>query len=75
MELQPVDKILRQLKNVRRSGDCYTARCPAHADSRNSLSVAEGDDNRVLMFCHAGCSTDDVVQALGLTMRDLFPYA
>jgi hypothetical protein len=46
--------------------------CPAHDDDRPSLSIAEGDDGRALLICYAGCPTTDVVEALGLTMADLF---
>jgi 5S rRNA maturation endonuclease (ribonuclease M5) len=46
--------------------------CPAHDDHRPSLSVAEGDDGRVLLKCHAGCVPEDIVAALGLSMSDLF---
>jgi putative DNA primase/helicase len=57
---------------VRRSGGGWVARCPAHEDRSPSLSVKEGVDGRVLVYCHAGSRTDDVVAAIGLTMRDLF---
>jgi hypothetical protein len=50
-----------------------TDKCPAHDDNRGSLSHEEGEDGRVLVICHAGCSVNAVVTALGLTMRDLFP--
>jgi hypothetical protein len=53
--------------------DGKSARCPAHDDRRASLSIAEGEDYRVLLTCFAGCKTEDVVKAAGLTMRDLFP--
>ena len=45
--------------------------CPAHDDRNASLSV-HVSDGRILLHCHAGCSTEDVVNALGLTMSDLF---
>src|SRR4249919_950852 len=51
----------------------YMVRCPAHQDRNPSLSVTEGADGRVLLTCHAQCATDDIVAALGLTMRDLMP--
>ena len=63
--------LLSQLKNVRRSGDGWTARCPCHEDRHNSLSICRRDD-RWLLKCHAGCTTDDVVKALGLELHDLF---
>jgi len=69
----PVDRVLGRLHGVHRSGKGWTARCPNHQDRFASLSVAEGDDGRVLLHCHAGCSTDSVVTAMGLAMVDLFP--
>ncbi len=69
----PVDRILEQLERVKRSGSGWQARCPAHADRHGSLSVGEGDDGRVLVYCHAGCTVEAVVGALGLEMGDLFP--
>ncbi|RLL73047.1 DUF7146 domain-containing protein [Paenirhodobacter hankyongi] len=30
--------------------------CPAHDDHHPSLSIAQGDDGRLLMYCYAGCS-------------------
>jgi hypothetical protein len=35
--------------------------------------VAEGDDGRVLLKCFAGCPVEQIVEALGLTLADLFP--
>ena len=51
----------------------YMARCPAHHDRSPSLSVSEGRDGQALVHCFAGCGFDDVVNALGLERRDLFP--
>jgi hypothetical protein len=47
--------------------------CPAHDDNNPSLSISEGADGRVLIKCHAGCEVEAVVEAIGLTMADLFP--
>ena len=63
---------LNRLKNVSGTGGQYSARCPAHDDNRNSLSVSVGKDNRIICHCHAGCAPEDITAALGLTMRDLF---
>jgi hypothetical protein len=46
--------------------------CPAHDDNNPSLSITEVTDGKVLLCCHAGCETEAIVQALGLTMSDLF---
>src|SRR5206468_5753172 len=50
----------------------WTARCPAHDDQHASLSVSRGDDDRALVHCHAGCTTQSICKALRLTVRDLF---
>lgn len=63
--------ILNKLKNVTRKGQTdYTARCPAHDDSRNSLSVSAGDNGRVLLHCFAGCSYENIRAALGMTSQN-----
>jgi hypothetical protein len=54
-----------------RNGRQSTARCPAHDDGQASLSVGRGD-GRVLVHCHAGCATLDVLEALRLDWSDLF---
>lgn len=47
------------------------ARCPAHQDRNASLSVNE-DHEKILLKCHTGCSTESVVGALGLELKDLY---
>lgn len=72
--MQPViDRILAQLKGVKCGNGQRTAKCPAHDDQRNSLSIAEGEDGKVLLTCHAGCTLESIVAAIGLEMKDLFP--
>ncbi len=39
----------------RKAGGGWMARCPAHADREPSLSIRDGDGNKVLVRCHAGC--------------------
>jgi hypothetical protein len=65
--------ILSRLKNVRNINNGWKASCPAHDDRQPSLSVSIGNDGRILLYCHAGCSIEEIVSALGLEMRDLFP--
>ncbi len=68
-----VDKILNRLEKVRRtSPGRWIAKCPAHADKAPSLSIAVGEDMRSLIHCHAGCTAEAVMSAIGLTMADLF---
>ena len=56
---------------VQEKGDTAMVQCPAHDDGRPSLSVKK-IEGQVLLYCMAGCSTADVVDALGLSMNDLF---
>jgi hypothetical protein len=53
-------------------GDGVSAICPAHDDSKPSLSLSEGDDGKALLYCHAGCDIREVADALGLEMSALF---
>jgi hypothetical protein len=50
-----------------------SALCPAHADTRPSLTLDVGDDERALVHCFAGCPPEAILNALGLKMADLFP--
>lgn len=68
-----LEDVLRRLEGVKRSGGGYSARCPAHEDKNASLSVKQGDNGGIVLHCHAGCTPEQVVGALGLSMKDLFP--
>jgi hypothetical protein len=69
----PVELVLSRLDRVRKCGNGFIARCPAHEDRSASLSVATGNDGRALTHCFAGCSAADVVAAIGLQLADLYP--
>ncbi len=70
---QALSNVLSRLKGVKRCGNGYKAYCPAHDDQKQSLHVSEGKDGRVLIHCHAGCSVNNICQALGIEVKDLFP--
>lgn len=67
-----VDELLDRFENVKKSGDGWVARCPAHKDRVSSLSIGEGDNGRTVLNCHAGCETADICRSLGLDLKDLF---
>lgn len=46
-------------------------KCPSHPDRNPSLTVTRKDD-RVLLHCHAGCTTEQVCDAIGIKTRDLY---
>lgn len=68
-----IHDILERLRKVHKQGKGWTACCPAHEDDTPSLSVGIGDDGRFLVCCQAGCRAVDVMRAIGLELRDLFP--
>jgi putative DNA primase/helicase len=49
----------------------YQCKCPAHNDDKASLTITDTND-KILIHCHAGCSTWDIMQELGLKMGDLY---
>ncbi|MDP1550511.1 MAG: CHC2 zinc finger domain-containing protein [Nitrosomonas sp.] len=68
------DTLLQHLNKVKRTGQGrWLACCPAHDDKNPSLAVRELDDGRVLVHCFYGCSVEEVLSAVGLTLADLFP--
>jgi Protein of unknown function (DUF3631) len=68
-----IENFLLLLEGVKRSGAGWSAKCPAHDDSSPSLSVNEGNNGGIVLQCHAGCSPEAVVAALGRTLADLMP--
>ncbi len=68
----PVWRVLGLLPEYKQHGAQFAARCPAHEDSSPSLSIKEGSDGRALVLCRAGCATEKVLTALGLTFADLY---
>jgi len=63
--------IIALLKGVRRSGKGWTAKCPAHEDRQNSLSI-QHRDGKWLLKCHAGCTWEAIIAAIGVAPSDLF---
>lgn len=55
--------------------DNYETCCRSHQDRKASLGIARGENGGIVVYCQAGCSTSDVLQAAGLTMADLQPPA
>jgi putative DNA primase/helicase len=67
-----VDRVVNRVEGTKPTAIGWTARCPAHEDTINSLSISEGSDGRCLINCHAGCSTSSILEAIGLKVVDLF---
>jgi len=76
--MTPTDIVLDRLRShgcePQPSGDSqWMARCPAHDDQRASLSIGVGENGGCVMRCHAGCFAQQVVEKIGLTLKDLMP--
>jgi hypothetical protein len=69
-----VTRALAEVTGYQPPNDKAGWRCPAHPDRNPSLSVTRGD-GKVVVHCHAGCSVNAVVEAIHLTVNDLFDPA
>ena len=67
-----INEFIQHLDGVKPDSNGYVARCPAHDDTTPSLSISTGDDGRILLKCHAGCSIEAVLATLSLEMKDLY---
>ncbi len=53
------------------AGEGFICRCPAHEDQTASLSIGTGRDG-LLLKCHAGCTFENIIAALGIKPAELF---
>jgi hypothetical protein len=67
-----IKELLSHLRKVRkiREGNKYMALCPAHDDKNPSLSITV-KNKKILLHCHAGCETKDILSEIGLDFSDL----
>jgi len=64
--------IAERCAKAKQHGKSWKACCPAHDDTNPSLSITYADAKGVGLKCHKGCSLEQIVAALGLTLSDLF---
>lgn len=65
------ENILSHFTVKKRGEKSSQSLCPCHNDKQASLTISKGDKG-VLIRCHAGCDCKDIVQSVGLRMKDLF---
>jgi len=70
-----VESLLARLDRVKKTSRAqWVASCPAHdSKSRQSLAITETADGRILIHDFGGCSTGEVLAAIGMNFADLFP--
>ena len=72
--MSKLDNLLSRLEKVKRTGkDSYIACCSAHNDKSPSLAIREVEPDKILLKCFAGCSVEEIVNAIGLNLGDLMP--
>lgn len=68
-----IDTFLSHVKGVKKAGrNAWMCNCPSHEDRSPSMKITHVEDGRVLIHCFAGCSTQDILGAVGLEMGDLY---
>lgn len=72
MRITDILEVLTYFHGVKKQNDNqYMARCPCHDDQKQSLSIGRGETG-VVLKCHAGCDTHDILARVGLKSADLF---
>lgn len=72
--MSKLDKLLSGLDKVKRTGkDSFIACCPAHDDRSPSMTIREIEPDHILMHCFAGCDTQSILAAIGLSFNDVHP--
>lgn len=76
--MTPLERISQALRDrgyeLKLSGRDHMCKCPAHDDRTPSLSIREEKPGgRIFVKCFAGCSDTDILERLGMTVKDLFP--
>jgi len=61
-----LEEIMSRFPDAIKRGAGFMAKCPAHEDKQASLSIDDGVNGQAVMFCHAGCSYGQIMDALGI---------
>lgn len=74
-----VEELLNKLNRARPNGtNQWRASCPCtanhkHGDRSRGFYVRREDTGRIMVYCQAGCSLDEICNALGYKTVDLLP--
>lgn len=68
-----IQNILERLEHVKDTGgNTWRAQCPCGHNSPSQMALKELPDGRVLIHCFAGHSPVDIMEAIGMSLSDLF---
>ena len=70
-ENEVYERCIGHFKIVRRYADHVQCNCPAHSDKQASLTISKGR-KCVLFHCHAGCTMESILLAVGIEKSDTF---
>jgi hypothetical protein len=65
------DILLPRLEGAVQLGGYWKALCPAHEDRMPSMTIGRGTSQPIVIRCHAGCDSADILERIGLTWSDL----
>lgn len=66
-----LNEVVARFQGAKRLHDTsYQCRCPCHNDKKQSLTITE-KMGKILLYCHAGCETADILEAVGLSFSNL----
>lgn len=72
--MMTLQELLTYFKVSRKISDSsYQCKCPVHNDGQASLTISE-DRGKILLHCHAGCETRDILEEVGLSFQALGDY-
>lgn len=71
----PIETLLSRLDGVQQvRSNQWKCRCPAHNGEGRSLWIKNEDNGYILMHCFAHeCEAGDILEAIGMSVSDLFP--
>jgi hypothetical protein len=71
--MSALERLRPLLNGWRRSGNGWRADCPLGHRSRGTLAISESDTGLVLLHDFGGHTPAEVLDAIGLTLADLYP--
>ena len=69
-----ISELLSRLEKVQGKHPHWRSLCPAHHNRKSrTLSITETSTGLILVHCFAGCGGADIMDAIGMSLSDLYP--